>query len=73
MLVLARETGAAMYSGHGFSELAEETVQAQIRHMEAILTAAPRKNAHMPRYQVSRQKENGLLAIYRGDLLWDER
>lgn len=73
MLALARETGAAMYSGHGFSELAEETVQAQIRHMEAILTAAPRKNAHMPRYQVSRQKENGLLAIYRGDLLWDER
>ena len=29
MLALARETGAAMYSGHGFSELAEETVQAQ--------------------------------------------
>ena len=37
MLALARETGAAMYSGHGFSELAEETVQAQIRHMEAVL------------------------------------
>lgn len=73
MLALAQETGAAMYSGHGFSELTAETVRAQIRHMEGILNAAPRRNARLPRYHVSRQKENGLIAIYRGDLLWDER
>lgn len=71
ILALAQETGAAMYHGHGFEALTPEAVQAQISHAQALLAAAPRKNALLPQYRVSRRESAGLLTIYRGDKLWD--
>lgn len=70
-LAFARETGAAMYHGHCFEELTQEAVQAQIAHAQALLAAAPRRNARLPLYRVSRREKEGLLTIYRGDKLWD--
>lgn len=71
ILALARETGADMYHGHGFEKLPQAVVQAQIRHVEELFAVAPRKNARFPQYRISRRERDGLLAIYRGDMLWD--